>query len=79
MWERFPEILRTGRLPSGTGADARRRDSAENRAFIQTLYDLCWLVAQSVAGAIDLAQMPREAFTLELARLGRRSEMVERD
>jgi 3-hydroxy-5-methyl-1-naphthoate 3-O-methyltransferase len=58
LWERLPEILRTGSLPEGIGAaEAWRRDSAENRAFIRTIYDLGWLAAQSVAEALDLSEV----------------------
>ncbi len=53
MWERLPEILRTGKVPEGDRADAWRRDGVENHAFVRTMYDLGWLTAQSVAEAID--------------------------
>lgn len=56
LWERLPEILRTGTLPEkGNEGEAWRRDGTENHAFIRTMYDLGWLAAQSVAEALDLS------------------------
>ncbi|MFO0579681.1 MAG: methyltransferase [Polyangia bacterium] len=58
LWERLPEILRTGKLPEVGGVtETWRRDSAENHAFIRTMYDLGWLAAQSVAEALDLSEV----------------------
>lgn len=58
LWERLPEILRTGALPKLCGnVEAWRRDSTENHAFIRTMYDLGWLTAQSVAEALDLSKV----------------------
>lgn len=55
LWERLPEILRTGTLPDGDShVDAWQRDGAENHAFVRTMYDLGWLSAQSVAESVDL-------------------------
>lgn len=56
LWERLPEILRTGKLPEvGGDVEAWRRDTTENHAFIRTMYDIGWLAAQSVSEAVDLS------------------------
>jgi SAM-dependent methyltransferase len=56
LWERLPEILRTGKLPEvGGEVEAWRRNGTENHAFIRTMYDIGWLAAQSVAEAVDLS------------------------
>lgn len=58
LWERLPEILRTGKLPDVDGdPEPWRRDATENHAFIRTMYDLGWLAAQSVAEALDLSEV----------------------
>jgi len=55
LWERLPEILKTGALPAVSGeAEPWQRDGAEHHAFIRTMYDLGWLAAQSVAETLDL-------------------------
>lgn len=58
LWERLPEILRTGKLPEvGDDVESWRRDGTENHAFIRTMYDIGWLAAQSVARALDLSEV----------------------
>lgn len=57
LWERLPDILRTGKLPDVKGEiEAWRWNGAENRAFIRTMYDIGWMMAQSVAEALDLSK-----------------------
>lgn len=56
LWERLPQILRTGTPPDvDTDVEAWRQDTAAHHAFVRTMYDLGWMAAQSVADAIDLS------------------------
>lgn len=58
LWERLPEILRTGKLPDGDNSvDSWQRDGADNHAFVRTMYDIGWLRAQSVAESVDLTNV----------------------
>lgn len=57
LWEKLPEILRTGRLPDHLAAHAWRYEQTENRVFSRSMYNFGWLTAQSVAETVDLSDI----------------------
>ena len=58
QWEQLPYILRTGKIPEGVNSlESWKQDKKENNAFIRSMYDLGWMVAQDVIESIDLSNV----------------------